>query len=277
MDFERIRARYAGKASQEWDRLCSTPITRIEYLITTDCLERYLPASGLILDVGSGPGRYAIDLACKGYRVVMFDLLREMLCLGRQKVTERHLQDKVGLIQGNMVAIPCRDNCFDAVISLGAPLSHITDEQARARAVVEVARVVKPGGQVFLTGMSRLACYRSMVFWLKDHPEFFDQMKTAGERARGIVDGSQVWYTFEPGELEDFTAGAGLQVIERVGCEGLANHLPLEILEQVEADGRYWLAWKEILLETCNEPSIIGLSNHLLVVARKPSRTLSGG
>jgi hypothetical protein len=117
----------------------------------------------------------------------------------------------------------------------------------------------------------RLACYRGAVFWLKQHPEFFEQIITADDRACGIVDGSQVWYNFGDEELEGLVKCAGLQVIDRVGCEGLANHLPVENLEQIEADERYWQAWKQILLETCNEPSIIGISNHLLVVACKPA------
>lgn len=269
MDSEQIRQRYAGKAIQEWERLCSSPITRIEYMITTHILDRYLPNTGLILDAGSGPGRYTVDLARNGYRIVMFDLLHEMLLLGQQKIVGTNLQEKVMLVEGNTVTLPYKDNSFDAVISLGAPLSHITDSQARFRAVAEITRVVKHSGQVFLTGMARLACYRGHIYWLKHHPEFFEQIMTVDDRASGIVDGSQVWYNFETGELEELAKCTGLQVIDRVGCEGLANHLPIENLEQIEADERYWPVWKEILLETCNEPSIIGISNHLLVVARK--------
>jgi SAM-dependent methyltransferase len=242
---------------------------RIEYMITTHFLNRYLPESGLILDAGSGPGRYALDLARKGYRVVIFDLLDEMLLLGQQKVDEANLHEKVMPVEGNIVSLPYPENRFDAVICLGAPLSHITDSQARSRAIIELARVVKQGGHVFLTGMARLACYRGAAFWLKQHPEFFEQIITTDYRTSGIMDGSQVWYNFTPGELEGLAEVAGLQVIDRVGCEGLANHLPVENLEQIEADARYWPAWKEIVLETANEPSIIGISNHLLVVARK--------
>lgn len=116
MDFDQIRQRYAGKAIQEWERLCSTPIMRIEYMITTHFLNRYLPKSGLILDAGSGPGRYAVDLVRKGYRVVMFDLLHEMLQLGQQKVAENKMQEKVMLVEGNIVRLPYKDNSFDAVI-----------------------------------------------------------------------------------------------------------------------------------------------------------------
>ena len=98
MHHARVRQRYAGKAQQEWERLEENPITRIEYTITRHALARYLytvvPQNATMLDVGCGPGRYAIDLARRGYRVVMCDLLCEMLRLGRAKVrsasTYRH-------------------------------------------------------------------------------------------------------------------------------------------------------------------------------------------
>ena len=57
MDLDGIRQGYDGQSSAEWDRLQASPITRIEYLITSYCLERYLPEKGLVLDAGSGPGR----------------------------------------------------------------------------------------------------------------------------------------------------------------------------------------------------------------------------
>jgi ubiquinone/menaquinone biosynthesis C-methylase UbiE len=164
---DRVRARYAGKASQEWERLTATPITRIEYLITSHWLQRYLPPSGTVLDAGSGPGRYAIDLARRGYRVVVFDLLRDMLQLGRQKAAQAGVGPRsVTPTEGDLAALPYADNAFDAVVSLGAPLSHITDTDAQLCAIAEMARVVKPGQPVFLTVCARLAAYRGIAFWM---------------------------------------------------------------------------------------------------------------
>lgn len=264
-----VRARYAGKASQEWERLTTTPIRRIEYLITSYRLQRYLPPSGMTLDAGSGPGRYAIDLARRGYRVVMFDLLREMLQLGRRKAAQAGIGPRsVMPTEGDLAALPHEDHAFDAVISLGAPLSHITDADTRLCAIAEMARVVKPGQPVFLTVCTRLAAYRGIAFWMD--LGVFDQVMTPEDRRRGVFDGSQLWYTFMPGELVDLARQVGLEVIDCVGCEGLANHLPLDHLERIEQDAERWQVWREILLETCNEPTIIGVSNHLMVVARRP-------
>jgi ubiquinone/menaquinone biosynthesis C-methylase UbiE len=270
MVLQQIRQEYAGKASAEWERLHSTPITRIEYLITRHCLERYLPGTGLILDAGSGPGRYAIDLAQRGYRVVMFDLVREMLEFAQIKVVEARIDaGAIFLVEGDISSLPYPDRTFDGVVSLGTPLSHITESQQRSSAVAEMARVVRPGGVVFVTGLTTLAGYRSDVYWRCW--ELFDQYLDPDVRPGRIVHGTHTWYTFAAGELEDLVQSAGLEIVDRVGCEGLAAHLPMEHLEQLESDPQRGPFWRELLLKTCNEPTIIGVSNHLLVISRMTS------
>jgi SAM-dependent methyltransferase len=209
-----------------------------------------------------------VDIARQGYQVMMFDLVGEMLRLGQCKIAQAGVSDNVTLTQGNLTALPYAGGVFDAVLCLGAPLSHVPDRLARVAVVAELTRVVRSGGMIFLTGLQRLAGYRGIVYWL-DYG-FFDQIMTPEGRSRGIVDGSQVWYTFAPGELQEMVQSAGLQIVDTIGCEGLASYLPMEHLEKVETDPERWPVWKTLLLETCNEPSIVGISNHLLVVARKP-------
>jgi SAM-dependent methyltransferase len=267
-----VRQRYAGKAQQEWDRLEANPITRIEYLITRHVLAQYLgqPASigGMVLDTGCGPGRYAVDLARQGFQVVMCDLLCEMLRLAKRRSSEARVEERVrAAVAADLAALPYADASFGAVLCLGAPLSHLLETGPRARAVHELARVARPGARVFLTGIQRLAAYRGGIYW--GLWEMWDEMTTPQARATGVVPGYPVWYTFAPRELEDLAEEAGLRILDRVGCEGLAQYLPMDRLAAVEADPVRGPVWREILLETCNESSIIGLSNHLLVVTEK--------
>jgi SAM-dependent methyltransferase len=268
----RVRQRYAGKAQQEWERLEANPITRIEYAITSHVLARDLfgvvPRQASILDVGCGPGRYAIDLAQQGYRVVLCDLLCDMLRLARRRAAEADVTERVrSAVAADLAALPYADASFQAVLCLGAPLSHLVEAESRARAVCELARVARPGARVFLTGIQRLAAYRGSIFW--GLWEMWDRETTPRARATGLASGDSIWYRFAPRELETLAEKAGLRVLDRVGCEGLAQYLPMDRLAEVEAHPTRGPVWREILLETCNEPSIVGMSNHLLVVTEK--------
>jgi len=270
--YARVRQRYAGKAQQEWDRLEANPITRIEYTITQHALARYLsaivPRNATVLDVGCGPGRYAIDLARQGYRVVLCDLLCEMLQLAQQRASEAQVAEQVcAAVAADLAALPYADASFDAVLCLGAPLAHLCETGPRVRAVHELARVARPGARVFLTGIQRLSAYRGGIFW--GLWEMWDEMTTPQARATGVIPGASIWYTFAPRELEGLAERAGLRVLDRIGCEGLAQYLPMDRLAEVEVDPARGPVWREILLETCNEPSIVGLSNHLLVITEK--------
>jgi len=70
-DAEEVAAYYAR--GLERDRLASG-LGALEFARTQALLERYLPAPpAVVADVGGGPGRYAVWLAERGYRVHLID------------------------------------------------------------------------------------------------------------------------------------------------------------------------------------------------------------
>ncbi|MCK4722519.1 MAG: class I SAM-dependent methyltransferase, partial [Dehalococcoidia bacterium] len=69
-----VRSFYAEFAQGEWRRLVKDSYHQLELNTTLHFLEKYLPSEGLILDAGGGPGRYTIELAKRGYDVVLLDL-----------------------------------------------------------------------------------------------------------------------------------------------------------------------------------------------------------
>lgn len=68
---EVVKRYYDENAEREWGRLAQDAYHRLEHIVTTHFLEIYLPKEGLVLDAGGGPGRYTIDLAKRGYDVVL--------------------------------------------------------------------------------------------------------------------------------------------------------------------------------------------------------------
>jgi len=99
----------------------------------------------LILDVASGPAGVALQLADRtSARVVGVDLTLEMLRQGQHNVVERGMADRVQLVAGRAEQTPFADGTFDAV-TFTYLLRYVDDPQAT---LIELARVVKPGGAV---------------------------------------------------------------------------------------------------------------------------------
>ena len=82
---EIVKEWFTKTARGEWRRLQKDAYRRIEFIVTMHFLEKYLPKHGLVLDAGGGPGRYTIELAKRGYNVVLLDLVPEMLKLAKKE------------------------------------------------------------------------------------------------------------------------------------------------------------------------------------------------
>jgi len=80
-----IKDWYNKTAEYEWERLQQDPYHQVEFIVTMHFLEKYLPKKGLILDAGGGPGRYTIELAKRGYNIILLDLIPKMLEIAKRK------------------------------------------------------------------------------------------------------------------------------------------------------------------------------------------------
>jgi len=68
--------------------------------------------------------------------------------------------------------------------------------------------------------------------------------------------------------LKQLFESKGVKTVDIVGCEGLSAHLQEETNKLYENKKR-WERWVEIILQTCNDPTIIGVSEHVLYIGRK--------
>ncbi len=105
------------------------------------------PSPGFrIIDVATGTADVAIALAtaCPGCTVVGVDASSGMLQVGRAKLAAAGLASRVELVPGDATALPFPAAAFDgACVAFG--IRNVSD---RARALAELARVVRPGGRV---------------------------------------------------------------------------------------------------------------------------------
>jgi len=103
-----------------------------------------LPAGRRVLDLATGTADLAIALARRGQSVVGIDLSAGMLARGQDKVRQAGLDGSVTLLQGDVLALPFLDGSFDAAGNAFL-LRNLPDLRP---ALAEMARVVRPGGQL---------------------------------------------------------------------------------------------------------------------------------
>jgi SAM-dependent methyltransferase len=245
---------------------------RLELVRTQEILRRYLPKAPLrILDVGGGPGVHAEWLADDGHSVHVVDPMPDHVDAARHLGKPgRRITAEVGDARD----LAATDDSFDAVLLLG-PLYHLTDRSDRVRALKEACRVVRAGGFVFVAAISRFA---SLLDGLSRGFLFDGRFRTIVEQ--DLRDGQHRnpervphWFTtayfHDPSELPDEAAAAGMGCVEVVGVEGVAGWLDHIFDRWDDEASREAILFAARVVES--EPSLLGASAHLLMVACKPT------
>jgi SAM-dependent methyltransferase len=262
---------YSGMVDREWERLTRNALTRLEYATTWRFLDQYLPSTGLILDAGGGPGRYTIDLAVKGYDVVLLDLTPANLVRARLEIGKAGVGTRVkDVTEGSITDLTqYADNTFDGVLCTGGPLSHVCPQLERQKALSELIRVAKPGSHVFVSVMSKYGVLLATpTGWPNSvglRKEEFVEIIDSGECYSWLKDGYCHFYTAR--ELESQFIGLNVEIIQKVGLEGLNNQESAE--DYCSKFPEAWLKWLEIHNKICTDPFVVDASGHMLFVVKK--------
>jgi SAM-dependent methyltransferase len=265
-----VKDYYTTHVRQEWRRLVQDAYHRLEFETTLHFLEKYLPRQGLILDAGGGPGRYTLELAKRGYQVVLLDLTPANLEFARRQIKRQKLQDRLTrVVEGSLVNLSqFKSESFDAVICLGGPLSHILGEEKRARAISELIRLARQDAPIFVSVMGRLSLLAIELYLFPHEVEMphFKEIRDTGEYQGGS--GFTACHFFLPEELRQAFENKGAKVLEMVGLEGLSSHHAKKVNQLAKNEAR-WKIWLETHFQTCTHPAVVGLAEHLLIVCRK--------
>ncbi len=266
---------YASVVPKEWRRLDEKgSISWLEHYTTMQYLRRYLPKRGRVLDGGSGPGRYTIELAKAGYKMTALDPVRESLRFAEKASKRKGVSRNIeGFVKGRIENLSQFDsNSFDAVMSLGGPLSHVMSAKLRKRAASELVRVAKPGAPVFASVMGRLSTISGL---LMEFPEELEEayVPTWIQKGdyKGKVFGKPVFTAFHgfmPDELAGLFRFGNFKRISTVALEGFASRAQPQ-LRKLSRNKKLFGIWLKLHMELCEEPSILGISNHILLVGRK--------
>ena len=125
------------------------------------------PDVSRVLDVGCGRGLLAIGAARRLGRdgmVVGVDLWQAADLAGNdpaaavENASKEAVTDRVGIVTGDMSALPLADRSVDVVVSSLA-IHNVQGQAGRARAIAEIARVLKPGGVVVIQDFQNVQRY----------------------------------------------------------------------------------------------------------------------
>jgi S-adenosylmethionine-dependent methyltransferase len=256
---------YDKFAPKEWERL---ERHRTEFAVSLRAINEFLPKPPCsVLDVGGGPGRYAIELARQGYSVTLLDISGENLRLAHQKANEAQVS-LAGIIHANAVDLGELDSSsYDAVLLMG-PMYHLLSHQKRILAIQEAMRVLKPGGRLFAAFITRFAPFRYVAngepAWLAENPDYALQLLETGIHDRPTQFAKA--YYVHPDEVMPLMESCGLGTLRLVGCEGVvAGHQD----KVNELTGEAWEAWVDLNYKLGQEPTLYGASDHLLFVGEK--------
>ena len=235
---------------------------RLELVRTQELLGRYLPpAPAVVLDVGGGPGAYAVWLAGLGYDVTLID----PVALHVEQARAAGLRAELG----DARALRLADASADAVLLLG-PLYHLPEAADRRRALGEARRVLRPGGVIAVAAISRFAStIDGLLKRHLDEPAFEATIERALESGRHTNPMRHPgWFTTAyfhlPDDLGAEVRDAGFDLAALVAIEGVGAWLP-DVDDWLD-DPRRRAVLLRAITRVEAEPSLLGASPHVLAV-----------
>lgn len=156
-----------------------------------------------ILDIATGTGDLAIAMAkATQAKITGFDLSAGMLEVGKRKVSEEKLDNRIEMIQGDAENMPFDDNSFDVItVAFG-----VRNFENLKKGLDEIYRVLKPGGKFIILEFSQ-----PESFPMKQLYNFYSKniLPRIGKR----ISKDQSAYTYLPDSVKAFAYGEEMKNI----------------------------------------------------------------
>jgi demethylmenaquinone methyltransferase/2-methoxy-6-polyprenyl-1,4-benzoquinol methylase len=149
-----VRAVFDGVANR-YDLMNDLMSAGIHRIWKAALIDRLRPSPSMtLLDVGGGTGDIAFRFKARGGGpVLVCDINREMLAVGRNRALDNGCADGIDWVCADAESLPLADRSVDAV-TIAFALRNVTHID---RALAEMRRVLKPGGRFFCLEFSHVA------------------------------------------------------------------------------------------------------------------------
>lgn len=266
---ECVKQYYDKSSEQEWQRL-NKPYTRVEYESTLYLIEQYFPKDGHILDIGSGPGRYALALLERGYSVSLLDLSKNELNIAKRRIESSGFTANAYYCQSALELGNFEDNSFEAILLMG-PLYHLHLAEERNHILKEVKRILKPNGTALIAYINTWGVLKAS---LREFPEFFADEKQFGDYVAGDLKYTEdesftaTYFTTPPLALKEVEA-VGFKVVSYAGAESFVAGLNLQMENLATDMPAVYKNYLQKAAEYCELPQYRDATEHLHIIVKK--------
>jgi SAM-dependent methyltransferase len=229
------------------------------------------------LDAGCGTGFQTAILRELGYETAGVDLSAGLLRVAQARCAGARL------VQGDLEALPWRNETVDVVVSCGSTLSFVLRPD---QAIGEIARILRPGGRVFLEVEHRwsLDLLWRLASSAMGDPLGYEVTPREAWRAFGRPIREGVWVDY-PGyprlrlftrqELDRLLGDAGLLRVRTWGLHAVTNTIPSTVLHRPglgRVTGTLYRWLRALDADLATTPAGRALANSLVVLAVKRGR-----
>ena len=261
---------YYDEKSEGYDEAFDMLYFKVFDVVTWKYLEPYVPMKrdAIVLDAGGGTGRWTIQMAGKGCRIVLMDSSRGMLEVAAEKIKRAGFQGNVSIRQGDIAETGYSDEAFDMIFCEHALFLFKNPDIV----IKELTRVLRKNGYLIISAQNR---YVQSLAMLPGKPSTDDVDRVLkNQMSRSYVcmalDGRVKVYTWTPNEFRTMLERNGLQVEKIIG-KGIT--MPLRIRKETYTRKDYpedfFKKILELELALCEKEDALALAGHLQATTRK--------
>ena len=267
-DLDTIKDYYDGRVEEEWARLDAS---WLEYAVTRHFIAAYLQPASRVLDLGGGPGRYALDLAAEGHSVDLADIAPGNIAFAEEQARRRGVRLRSSRVVDARDLSAFADASFDMVLNLG-PLYHLLDPADRVRAVRETLRVLKPSGHALFAFVSRYGpIHYTARTAATDIGHRRGTMAAVLDHGVHRPSSDRPFFTdayfADPDAIRPFMARCGVVELRMFGAEGMFAQSEDRLAGLAPEHRQGWL---ELAVRTAVTPAALYGSEHLVFIGRRP-------
>lgn len=265
---DEVRDYYDQNCINELRRL-DDPYNRIEFFSTLYIIKKYFPDNGVIFDIGSGPGRYSMELLKRDYKVALMDISQNSITLAKSHIEENGLRaDKY--ICGDARNLQYElENSYDGILLLG-PMYHITNKRERINLLKACKRILKPDGVIIISYLNTLGVLKSGVTDFYEEFRDLDNIyKYFYSNSYGKDNSFTETYFSMPKEAIDEVNESGLSILSYAGAESFLSGMSNKVTNHYLNNRDIYLNILKVAAEKCEMEEFRENTEHLLIIAKK--------